>query len=113
MELLSCAKKTRNNVAFDFKIELHRTNELLERIATALERAVGPGLAADHGRVKKRGPDSIKTYGNNERLWLRENFQNLVHEQGLAPAREQELLNQAMKEYDQELEDEAVGEEEP
>jgi len=98
-------------MALDFKIELHRTNELLERIATALERAVGPGLSSDHPGFKKRGPEAISNYGNNDKIWLRQNFQNLVHQRGLAPAAEQELLDQAMAEYDQAVETEALEEE--
>jgi hypothetical protein len=101
-------------MAFDLHVELHRTNELLERIAYALERAVGPdpkliGPAEFHGR--KRGPEAISNYGNNEKLWLKDNFINLSREKGLAPALEQELLDQAMKEYDQGVENQALGEE--
>lgn len=94
-------------------IQLQRTNELLERIALALEAAVGPALIPAAGRYRLRGPEAIKTYGNNDRLWLKENFSSVVHEQGLAPAREQELLDQALREFDQSVEDEAMDEEEP
>ena len=101
-------------MAFDFHIELHRTNELLERIAISLERAVGPGIpeigpAEFHHR--KRGPESISNYGNNERIWLKDNFTNLVRDRGLAPAQEQEILDEAMKDYDQSVEKQALGEE--
>ena len=98
-------------MAFDLHVELHRTNELLERIAGALERAVGPALPGSDPSFKKRGPGSIKRYGDTDRLWLRENFQNLVHQKGLAPAQEQELLDQALAEYDEAVEAEAMGEE--
>ena len=95
----------------DLHVQLHRTNELLERIAVALERAVGPAYPGGEPGYKKRGREAILNYGDTNKLWLRENFQNLVHEKGLAPAQERELLEQAMKEYDQSLEDEAMEEE--
>lgn len=97
-------------MAFDLHVELHRTNELLERIATALERAVGPAFIPKDGTHKKRGPASIRTYGNNERLWLKDNFANTIREQGLAPATEQEILNDALLEYDKSVESQALGE---
>jgi hypothetical protein len=98
-------------MAFDLHVELHRTNELLERIASALERAVGPDPRAI-GPVeyahRKRGPEAISNYGNDERLWLKDNATNLVRERGLAPALEQELLDQTLKEYDQSVENQAL-----
>ena len=93
----------------DFTIQLSRTNELLERIANALERAVGPGLIPLDGKYKKRGPDSIVNYGNQERSWLKENTTNLLRERGLAPAEEQELLDAALAEYDQSVENQALN----
>ena len=92
----------------DLQIDLHRTNELLERIAKALEAAVGPALLpASDGKFRKRGPEAIRTYGNNERLWLKDNFTNLIREKGYAPADEQALLDEAMQEFDQTVEDQA------
>lgn len=93
---------------FDFNIQLAQTNELLTRIANALEAAVGPALIPPEGKFYKRGPEAIKNYGTDEKIWLRENFTNLVHQQGRAPAQEQEMLDQAMAEYDQMVEDEAL-----
>lgn len=94
----------------DLKIELGKTNELLQRIATALERAVGPEFpSGEPGKQRKRGPESIMNYGNNDKIWLRENFTNLVHEKGLAPAEEQDLIDQAMRDFDQSVEEEAMG----
>jgi len=92
----------------DLQIQLTRTNELLARIAEALERAVGPAFPSGDPGYRKRGPESIRQYGNGERLWLRENFQNLVHQKGLAPTQEQELLDQAMLEFDEAVENEAM-----
>lgn len=91
----------------DFQLDLHRTNELLERIAKALEAAVGPALLPVGGKFRKRGPEAIRTYGNNERLWLKDNFTNLIREKGYAPADEQALLDEAMGEFDQTVEDQA------
>jgi hypothetical protein len=95
-------------MAFDFKIELHHTNELLERIAISLERACGKPIT-ELPDFKKRGPEAITKYGNENRIWLKENFQNLIHERGYAPDMEQQLLNQAMEEFDQAVETEAMG----
>ena len=95
----------------DFTIQLTRTNELLERIAVALERAVGPGIIPDapYGKGKKRGPEAIINYGNQERSWLKEQARGLLHEKGLAPALEQELLDAALLEYDQSVENQAMN----
>jgi len=74
---------------------------VLERIAHALERLAGP--EPEYRDVKKkRGPESIITYGDNNREWAKEHFRNLIHEQGHAPEREQALLTVAMKRYDYE-----------
>lgn len=89
-------------------LDLHRTNELLERIANALEKAVGPALIPPDGKLHKRGPEAITNYGNNERAWIKENATNLIQSKGLAPAEEQELLDQAMTEYDQGVESQAL-----
>jgi hypothetical protein len=93
----------------DFPIQLARTNELLERIANALERAVGPGLIPASGKYLKRGPEAIVNYGNQERSWLKENAMNLLSERGLAPALEQEILDEALAEYDQSVENQALN----
>ena len=94
---------------FDLTIQLSRTNELLERIANALERAVGPGFIPPDGKYVKRGPEAIVSYGNQERLWLKENATNLIREKGLAPALEQELLDETLQDYDQSVESQALG----
>jgi len=93
---------------FDLTVQLGRTNELLERIANALERAVGSGFIPPDGTYKKRGPEAIVGYGNTERSWLKENATNLIREKGLAPAQEQELLDQTLLEYDQSVENQAL-----
>lgn len=84
----------------DFSVELHRTNDLLERIATALER-LNPPIPLDQLQQTKRGPEAIISYGDDSRSWMSERVQNVIHEQGLAPAEEQELLNQAMNELNE------------
>lgn len=93
---------------FDLTIQLSRTNELLERIANALERAVGSGIIPVDGKYHKRGPEAIVSYGNQERSWLKEQAQGALREKGLAPALEQELLDEAMLEYDQSVENQAL-----
>jgi hypothetical protein len=87
----------------DLQIDLHRTNELLTRIADALDRAI-PILPNERLGMKRRGLDSLSSYGDNNRLWAKENLYNLIHDQGLAPAQEQELLNQSMAELSDEIE---------
>ena len=94
----------------NLSVELGKTNVLLERIANALEAAVGPAFLPKNGTYKKRGSESIRTYGNNERLWLKDNFANTIREKGLAPAVEQEILDEALMEYDQSVESQALGE---
>jgi hypothetical protein len=84
----------------DFTIQLSRTNELLTRIADALDRAV-PQLPDSRLGIYKRGPESLRTYGDNEKTWIKEELYNLVHPQGLAPALEQELMDRALSEYDE------------
>ncbi len=63
----------------------------LERIANCLERAVPP-IPEERLGFHKRGPESVISYGVNEKSWKRETLTNLIHKKGLAPAQEQELL---------------------
>lgn len=93
---------------FDLTIQLSRTNELLERIANALERAVGPGMIPTNGKYTKRGPKSIVNYGNQERLWLKENAASLISERGLPPELQDQMLEETLKEYDQSVESQAL-----
>lgn len=85
------------NIQANFSVLL----STLDRIATALERAVGPvpGPLSDG---KKRGPESIVQYGNGDREWAKEHFRKVIKEQGHAPEREEALLNVALKRYDYE-----------
>ena len=78
-------------------LELSKTNAFLERIAYALERIAGPELSIDS--VKKRGADSLVHYGNEERTWVKEVSQGLIHERGLSPEEEERLLAETMAEY--------------
>ncbi len=83
-------------------------------MAKALEAAVGPALLpSPEGKFRKRGPESIRNYGNNERLWLKDNFANTIREKGLAPAVEQEILDEALTEYDLSVENQALGDDLP
>lgn len=75
---------------------------LLERIAHAVERYVGPDLASAPS-VKKRGPESIVQYGNEEREWAKGHFRSQIYEQGFAKDREESLLKVALKRYDYEM----------
>ncbi|HEV2172526.1 MAG TPA: hypothetical protein VGR71_03115 [Nitrospira sp.] len=75
---------------------------VLERIAHALERLAGPEPIFSDGNKKKRGPEAIIQYGNEEREWAKQHFRSLIREQGHAPEREEKLLTVAMKRYDYE-----------
>lgn len=86
----------------DFHISLNQTNQLLSRIADALDRAI-PILPESRLGFKKRGMESLSSYGDNDRLWAKESLYNLIHPQGLAPALEQELLDRAMTELSDDI----------
>jgi hypothetical protein len=88
----------------DFHVQLTRTNELLTRIAEALERAI-PILPEERLGFHKRGPESVIHYGDNEKAWAKEELYSMIHPQGMAPALEQELLDRAMENYGVPLED--------
>ena len=75
---------------------------VFERIANALERAVGPEVIV-LPQNKKRGPEAIVQYGNEEREWAKEHFRSQIHEQGFAKDREESLMKVAMKRYDYEI----------
>ncbi len=85
---------------------------VFDRIAHALERLAGPehNLPGD-APMKKRGPESIITYGDGQREWAKQHFRNLIHEQGHAPEREEALLNVSMKRFDYERKHQKPGEE--
>ena len=88
----------------DFTIELKRTNELLERIAVAIER-VSPPIPEELLNFKKRGPESIRRYGDDEALWAREQFHEMIHGQGLSGDQEEAILDETMKGYVASLDD--------
>jgi hypothetical protein len=90
---------------FDFAIELHRTNELLERIAFALERGVGPILMDPSHEYKKRGKEAIVMYGDDTKRWQREQIKEGISPLGLSPQMEKQLMEQAMRELHDEVED--------
>ena len=69
----------------------------LRRIADALDR-LNPPIRPDYLELRKRGPDAIVRYGDDRQSWTRETFSNLIHKQGLAPAAEQELLDEILHE---------------
>lgn len=75
---------------------------VLERGVRALERMAGPEPDIDVAPRKKRGPESIVTYGNGDREWAKDHFRREIHEQGFAPEREDALLKVAIKRYDYE-----------
>ena len=78
-----------------FNVNLSRISDALERIATSLEQAVPP-LRPDYATLRQRGPDAIVKYGDDSKLWMRETFSGMIHERGLAPGQEQEVLDLAM-----------------
>lgn len=81
----------------DFNFDLSQAVVQLKRIADALDRLnPPPTLAADSSSFRKRGPESLVSYGDNQTLWAREEFANLVHPMGLSPAQEQEIIESAL-----------------
>lgn len=90
----------------DIHVQLTRTNELLERIASALERAI-PILPEERLGFTKRGADSVIHYGDNEKTWAKEELYSMIHPNGLAPALEQEILDRAMENYGVPLDDQS------
>ena len=75
---------------------------VLERAVSALERIAGPEVVVLPAG-KKRGPEAIVQYGNEEREWAKDHFRNQIHEQGFAKDREESLMKVAMKRYDYEM----------
>lgn len=73
---------------------------VIERGVRALERLAGPEPELQVTPPKKRGPESIVQYGNEEREWAKDHFRGQIHEQGFAPEREDALVKVAMKRYD-------------
>jgi hypothetical protein len=90
----------------DFTIQLTRTNELLARIADALERAI-PVPPEERLGFRKRGAEAVIRYGDNEKSWAKEELYSMIHPHGLAPALEQEVLDRAMENYGVPLEDQS------
>lgn len=71
-----------------FQIELQKTNELLGRIAIALERIAGPEQSHQH---RQRQASEIVNYA--ERTWEREQILRELQPMGLAPEVEQQVLD--------------------
>jgi hypothetical protein len=67
----------------------------LERIAAAFERAVPP-IPEAHLGFKKRGVDSIVSYGDNRKSWQRENYGEAVRARGLSPEQEAQEIERLM-----------------
>jgi hypothetical protein len=89
-----------------FNIDLVRVSDALERIASALERLSPPITdSLIDPQLRKRGLESLVTYGDNNKLWVKENFQTLIEEQGLSPDQTREALVQAMSEYQEDEEE--------
>lgn len=76
----------------DFHIELRRTNEFLERIANALERAVGPSLAEYKPRLRQAS--ELVNYG--QQTWQKEQLMKELSPMGLAPEIEDQIINEAL-----------------
>ena len=97
---------------FDFTINVpERIAVALERIASALERGVGPDLSQIgpvEYKYRKRGPEAILNYGNQERSWLKENAMSLITEKGLPPELQDRILEETLKEYDESVESQAL-----
>jgi hypothetical protein len=89
-----------------FNIDLTRCSDALERIASALERLSPPITdSLIDPQLRKRGLESLVTYGDNNKLWVKENFQTLIEEQGLSPDQTREALVQALSEYQEDEEE--------
>lgn len=89
-----------------FNIDLVRVSDALERIASALERLSPPITdSLIDPQLRKRGLESLVTYGDNNKLWVKENFQTLIEEQGLSPDQTREALVQALSEYQEDEEE--------
>lgn len=76
-----------------------RAISALERIATCLERAVPP-IPEERLGFRKRGIESVTTYGDNTDQWKREQLGATVEELGMSPAETKEYLEQLMAEED-------------
>jgi hypothetical protein len=89
-----------------FNIDLVSVSDALERIASALERLSPPITdSLIDPQLRKRGLESLVTYGDNNKLWVKENFQTLIEEQGLSPDQTREALVQALSEYQEDEEE--------
>lgn len=72
----------------------------LESIAETLRRAVPP-IPEERLGFRKRGIESVISYGDNSKLWKREQLGATVEELGMSPAEEKEYLEQIMDEEDE------------
>lgn len=77
---------------------------VLSRIADALDR-LSPPIQDYQLALKKRDASAIVRYGDEDRQWLRENFTNLIHEVGLAPAEEETLVQKMLSQYEGETDE--------
>ena len=93
-----------------FNIDLTRCSDALERIASALERLSPPITDTLIDPFRKRGLESLTTYGNNNKTWLKENFQSIIQDQGLSPEDSMDILTQALSEYPEEDEENPFSE---
>jgi hypothetical protein len=84
-----------------FNIQTQGIVTALNRIADGIDRISPPVDLERQSKMKKRGPEAIIRYGDDTKQWKSETFANLIHERGLAPAREQELLDKVMAESDE------------
>lgn len=71
----------------------------LERIANTLDKLVPP-IPEERLGFKKRGIESVISYGDNSNLWKREQLGATVEELGMSPAEEKAYLEELMAEED-------------
>ncbi len=76
-----------------------RAVSALERIAMSLERAIPP-IPEERLGFRKRGIESVVSYGDNAQLWKREQVGATAQELGMSPAEEKAYLEQIMAEED-------------
>ncbi len=72
----------------------------LSRIADGLDRVYPPIDLVRLEARRKPGPGAIIRYGRDDKEWAQEQFGSLIHEQGLAPDAEKELLAETMNRWE-------------
>ncbi len=75
--------------------DMRETNELLTRIAVALERIAGPPV--EPHEIKRNS--KVIRYGQETDQWNKEQIKEMVASEGLSPEESAELLAQVLGQY--------------